>query len=470
MTAVLGDPEIGDFSVSVALNEPSYRVQPRIEEFFAEASPDDLVLLHLSCHGLKSDAGELFFAAADTRPMLLMSTAIPAAFVRGCMNLSRSRRVVLLLDCCYGGAFRQGAEVRGQGDVDVLGSFRRSPDEGGGRGRAVITASSAMEYAFEGAHLSEGAVTQPSVFTHAVVEGLRTGAADRDEDGLVSLDELYDYVYDQVKAGNPAQTPSRSFDVQGEIYIARSRRRRVRPAELPPDLQGAVADGNPYARLGAIAELRARLRSDNLAIALSALAVLRQMVEHDVQSVSNSARSALADLPPPPPEIGVDLGSLAPGSPMAEQHVPIDGPALARALVVGVLPPWLDIQVDGDGLRVRGRAVAPGPLFAAIDVDGPLGRTTIRVTATVEDDQSPEPAPQRASQSVHAHVNAGSAWSPAEPKRQAFASEVTMVTGDEVEEAPERSPFDGRRQLARWNGIVVAVLILIAVALALLPR
>ena len=60
----------------------------------------------------------------------------------------------------------------------------------GGRGRAVITASSAMEYAFEGDELTDASEPAPSVFTSALVHGLETGDADLDQDGLVALDEL----------------------------------------------------------------------------------------------------------------------------------------------------------------------------------------------------------------------------------------------------------------------------------------
>ena len=35
----------------------------RIEELFSESRSDDLLLLHFSGHGLKSESGELFFAA-----------------------------------------------------------------------------------------------------------------------------------------------------------------------------------------------------------------------------------------------------------------------------------------------------------------------------------------------------------------------------------------------------------------------
>jgi len=46
-----------------------------------------------------------------------------ADFVQQCMRASRSRSIVLLLDCCYGGAFSQGVTVRAAGNVNVLDSF-----------------------------------------------------------------------------------------------------------------------------------------------------------------------------------------------------------------------------------------------------------------------------------------------------------------------------------------------------------
>jgi Caspase domain len=258
LSRVLCDRQIGDFVVQVVRNEPSHEIQGKLEELFAESRPDDVLLLHFSGHGLKSESGELFFAASNTRPNRLGSTAVPADFVQRCMRTSRAPSIVLLLDCCYGSAFTQGVTLRAARDVNVLDSF--PPEKAaGGRGRAVITASSAMEYAFEGDQLAEDRRRRPSVFTGALVEGLATGDADRDEDGLVSLTELYDYVFDKVREQNPHQTPSRQVDLSGEFYLARSRRLRIRPAPIPPDLQAAITDPNMYTRLGAVSELRSRL-------------------------------------------------------------------------------------------------------------------------------------------------------------------------------------------------------------------
>lgn len=159
--------------MQVVRNEPAHIIQVHIEEVFSEGRPDDVLLLHFSGHGLKSESGELFFAASNSRPNRLGSTAVSADFVQRCMRDSRSRSVVLLLDCCYGGAFAQGVTVRAAGDVNVLDSFPEG--RSGGRGRAVITASSAMEYAFEGDELGDDQQGRPSVFTSALSKGLPVG-------------------------------------------------------------------------------------------------------------------------------------------------------------------------------------------------------------------------------------------------------------------------------------------------------
>ena len=334
---VLGDPQIGGFEVQVVRNEPAHVISTHIEDLFSEGRPDDVLLLHFSCHGLKSESGQLFFAAANTLPNRLGSTAVSAEFVQHCMHVSRSRSVVLLLDCCYGGAFSQGVSVRAAGDVNVLDSFP-SGGLGGGRGRAVITASSAMEYAFEGDRLADEMSPRPSVFTSALVEGLATGDADRDEDGWVSLNELYDYVFDRVRQQNPNQSPSRDVEMQGELYLARSRRRRVRPQPIPADLRAAMTDPNMFTRLGAVTELRSRLASDNLAIAAGAYEALKEIVDTDIQYVADVAAAAMREAEIQPVEGELRLGGVTvdvdrlPAEP-AEDTTPVAAPTdLARSV------------------------------------------------------------------------------------------------------------------------------------------
>ena len=309
LAAVLGDEQIGDFDVRVMRNEPAHVIQAQIEELFSEARPDDLLLLHFSCHGLKNESGELFFASANTRPNRLGSTAVSADFVQRCMRTSRSRSVVLLLDCCYGGAFARGVTVRAAGDASVLSSFPREQVRSG-RGRAVITASSAMEYAFEGDQLADDAGPRPSVFTTALVEGLATGDADRDQDGWVSLDELYDYVFDKVRERNPHQTPSRDVEMQGDLYVARRSRPVSTPGTLAPELRHAVSSPLAGIRAGAVQELAVVLHAEHAGLALAARLALEDLARDDSRQV---AAAAAAVLGPPEPARPPSVPPLPPG-------------------------------------------------------------------------------------------------------------------------------------------------------------
>lgn len=323
---VLRDAEIGGFDVHTVINEPAHVVNLAVEEFFADRTPDDLLVVHISGHGVKDEGGELFFATADTRLRRLAATAVAADFVNRRMNRTRSRRVVLLLDCCYAGAFERGMTARASGGVDI-------EEQLGGRGRAVITASSAMEYAFEGDQLTDAQELQPSVFSSALVEGLTTGEADRDQDGLIALDELYDYVYDKVRATTPNQTPSKwTFGVQGDLYIARRCRPVTRPAPLPAELQEALDHPLVGIRVGAVRELERVLHSRHAGQSLAARQALERMAEDDSRSVSAAAIEVL-DAGGSPPEAAppVTVPSLA-APPVTVPPVtapPVTAPSLA---------------------------------------------------------------------------------------------------------------------------------------------
>lgn len=214
LARVLRDQGIGEFDVKVLLNRPSHESSQAIETFFTDRHRDDLLLLYFSGHGIKDEDGQLYFATPNTRLSLLRSTAIPAALVNDVMRRSRSRRQVLLLDCCYSGAFARGLMAKTDLQIGTQEYFD-------GRGRVVLTASDAMQYSFEGETV-EGQGVQ-SIFTRTLVQGLETGEADQNLDGLVALDELYDYVHDRIVDLTPQQRPGKwAFDVQGEIIVARN--------------------------------------------------------------------------------------------------------------------------------------------------------------------------------------------------------------------------------------------------------
>ena len=216
LTGVLADPAIGNFEVKELIDRPSHEVRREIEVFFCNRKRDDLLLLYFSGHGIKSDDGRLYLATIDTERALPLATTVPANFVNETMAASQSRRQVLILDCCHSGAFAAGMVAKGEASVDIRERFE-------GQGRVVLTASNALQYAFEGEKvIGEGC---RSVFTRHMVRGLETGEADLDGDGRIALAELYDYVFARVVDETPKQRPGMwAFKVEGDLLLARSPR------------------------------------------------------------------------------------------------------------------------------------------------------------------------------------------------------------------------------------------------------
>jgi Caspase domain/Protein of unknown function (DUF1349) len=253
---VLEDESIGGFDVRVVGDAGMRDVQLAVVEFFTARRSGDLALLHFSGHGLKDQRGDLYFATRDTELRHLRATGVASAFVNVQISDCAARRVVVILDCCYSGAFARGALSRADRSVNLAEEFQPAEEERG-KGRVVLTASSSTQYAFDGDELSE-ADDSPSVFTTALVEGLQTGAADLDEDGEISVEDLYEYVYNQVRQRTPYQVPQKhSFAIEGELVIAQS----VRPLAFPHDLRANLDSASVAARLEAVDELRRWLAS-----------------------------------------------------------------------------------------------------------------------------------------------------------------------------------------------------------------
>src|SRR4029450_688569 len=208
------------------------RALPRpIARFSATRTADDTLVLFFSGHGLLDEEGHLHLAAKDTDPRLPNATALPADYIRAQLDRCSSRRQGLV-------------ESVGAGTALITAGY----------GRVVLTASDATQYAWDGEHL-QGA-PEASVFTRYLVGGLRAGAADLDGDGLINIDELYEYVYGRVRSVSSRQKPAKFADrQQGPIFIARSVKPTVNRALLSADLLEALTDRRRWIREGAVLEL-----------------------------------------------------------------------------------------------------------------------------------------------------------------------------------------------------------------------
>ena len=278
--------------VIVLFNEIASKVSETIDYFLSNRKPSDLLVLYFSGHGVRDEYGSLYLAVKNTNRDRLRSTAIKSDFIREAMDQSRSKRQILILDCCNSGAFAQGTKAEIGGSVGTASAF-----EGTGYGRVVLTASDSTQFAWEGDQVI--GETENSLFTNYLVKGLE-GEADTNGDGRITIDELYDYAYEQIVNITPKQTPGKwSYKQQGEIVLRQNIRiEDTKPVPLPDDLLTAMNSSFPYIREGAVSQLDLMLKAKNLSLARSArLALERIAAEDDSRRVAQAAAKALERSP-----------------------------------------------------------------------------------------------------------------------------------------------------------------------------
>lgn len=294
MAEVLAAPDIGGFTVTQVMDRPEYEIRRSIDSFLADRTVDDLVLVYLSCHGILDARGRLFFAATDTLKPRLASTAVESTWLLDRLEECRARRQVLILDCCFSGAF---ARTKGDAEIDLE---RRLI--GAGRGRAVLTASRAGEYSYEGKPLADGN-QQRSVFTAGLIEGLRTGKADDDGDGYITVEDAYAYAAAHVQAIGGAQSPQRwLYGGEDAIVLARNPHGAIiKAAPLPDALKLSLDSPYPDVRKGAVHTLGTWLNSANPNEVLAAQQTLHRIASQDTPAVAAEARELVAVTEVPAP-------------------------------------------------------------------------------------------------------------------------------------------------------------------------
>jgi uncharacterized caspase-like protein/pSer/pThr/pTyr-binding forkhead associated (FHA) protein len=386
---VLRAPDIGGFDeVKALVNETDANIRLSLEDFFADKKPDDLLVIYFSGHGVRDEQGQLYLAVNNTRATRLRATAIPSEFITDEMDRSRSKRQVLILDCCHSGAFAQGSKALTGASAGTGPAF-----EGLGYGRVVLTATDATQYAWEGDQVIGQA--DRSVFTHYLIEGLRTGEADLDHDGTITLDEMYDYVYEKVVTATPKQTPGKwSYKQQGDIVIAHNPHPPARPAAPPLEILDTarrfsavktarllVRQGiNPGGLYPLIAATNTIGRSDGLEVTV-----------RDTLSSRRHARITRRDHDYLIEDLLSANGTLVNGTRLSAPQVLKDGDQItigdtilifqlgeAAAVAIAASEKSSDDQVPVNAALVPGAAAdQPQPPSASTQPTGPLPRTEI---------------------------------------------------------------------------------------------
>jgi hypothetical protein len=193
------------------------------------AHKNDLVVIYFAGHGasevdqrgIERDGLSKYLVPVDADPDDLYSTALPMDEMQNVLARIEAERVTVFLDACYSGAAggRTFASTKTRNvsvDDIFLDRLTRS------KGRAIVTASRPSELSIELAELGHG------VFTYYLVRGLQ-GYADNNRDGIVSLQELYEYLAQEVSRKSRAvggnQHPMMKGELEGILPLTRTEKR-----------------------------------------------------------------------------------------------------------------------------------------------------------------------------------------------------------------------------------------------------
>ena len=290
MRQVLSDPKICAFpdkNITLLKDRPSYDVRFEIEKFFKHKRPDDLLLLYFAGHGMRDSDGHLCLTFSNTDPEYSESTGIEARVISRHMDRSRSKRQVVMLDCCYSGAFAHGARDVVGSSMDTESAFQGAQ---GGKGRVVIASSDKQQVSLEQADEQED--TGYAVFTRHVIEGLRSANA-ADDRGNITIRSLYDYIYERVRmATESKQTPKIiDYGSAGDLILVQKPHH-----PLPEVLAARLASSDYYVRISGVYELKS-LIVRNAEYARTARDTLLEIFRNDRDiDVHDAARHCLQNI------------------------------------------------------------------------------------------------------------------------------------------------------------------------------
>ncbi|GLY97812.1 caspase family protein [Actinoplanes sp. NBRC 103695] len=167
-----------------------------VEEALADASRLDVVLIYYSGHGFTDVSRTLRLSGHDSVHGR-MAGSVGADEIRRMIDRTAAAQVVVLLDCCYAGAFKGG---------DLTGELA-------GKGVFIQAASRSTQVAPDS--MTPGGM---SPFTRHLVRGLQ-GEAALTGTGHITFVDLYQYVRRRMAEEGPAR-PQWKTDGEGNPLLA----------------------------------------------------------------------------------------------------------------------------------------------------------------------------------------------------------------------------------------------------------
>jgi hypothetical protein len=203
----LKSPEGGalkDEQVRVLIDEDATRdnILRTMRQLFMKADENDVVMLYFSGHGLE---GSFIPVDYDGYNNKLQHEDIKAIFEE-----SKAKHKICMADACFSGSLlaMKGATI----DAALNKYYKEFESTKGGM--ALLMSSKSQEYSLEDHGLRSG------IFSHYMIKGLK-GEADTDKNKIITIKELYDFTYKNVKTYTTgAQTPSISGNYDPKMPIS----------------------------------------------------------------------------------------------------------------------------------------------------------------------------------------------------------------------------------------------------------
>lgn len=290
---ILTDPNFGNFpieNVKLLLDEQATLtgIKSAMGTFLARnAGKDDMVCIYFAGHGSPEidptgkadDRLDKFIVPYDAKKDDLFSYGLSMDEIRNIYERIQSNRIVFFIDSCYSG--EAGGRTFSRPDVAArnITISEKFLEELSGEGRIIITASKPDELSLETSEFKHG------IFTYYLSEGLK-GKADMNKDGIVTIDELYSYVYDQVtkkaRLLGANQHPLMKGTVIGEIPLTHYETQKMKK------IKELLSDANQHIEHGKN-ENALRIYEDILIVdkenpdALGSINNLRKKIDEDTK-------------------------------------------------------------------------------------------------------------------------------------------------------------------------------------------
>jgi hypothetical protein len=177
-----GGGAIPEEQIKILIDESATKanIKKAMKEIFWKAGPNDLVFMYFSGHGLKGAFLPIDFDGSINK--LYHEEVVQI------LDKSPAKYKLCIADACHSGSLMA---MKGGTEPSVFGKYYQSLANAKA-GTALIMSSKSNETSLESSGLRQG------VFTHFLIRGMK-GEADRNEDKIVNVQELYNFVYTNVR-------------------------------------------------------------------------------------------------------------------------------------------------------------------------------------------------------------------------------------------------------------------------------